>query len=62
MPEIGGKQLVRELQRVDPGLKDLAITGYSVEQAMGGEKKRAFWASFTSPLTRVSWRERFAAR
>ncbi|MBN1487022.1 MAG: response regulator [Anaerolineae bacterium] len=32
MPEMGGKALVQELQRRDPGLKALGITGYAEEK------------------------------
>jgi two-component system cell cycle sensor histidine kinase/response regulator CckA len=32
MPEMGGVELVQELQRKDPGLKALALTGYALEK------------------------------
>ena len=31
MPEMGGKELVRELRRSNPNLKALGITGYAVK-------------------------------
>lgn len=31
MPEIGGRELIRKLRTVVPGLKALAVTGYDEE-------------------------------
>ncbi len=39
MPEMGGKPLVRELRRMNPHLKALAITGYAADEV--GEDLRA---------------------
>ncbi len=42
MPEMGGKELIRELGRELPGLKALAITGYALEQVAGELRAAGF--------------------
>ncbi len=36
MPEMGGRELMRELRKADPHLKALAITGYALTEGLGG--------------------------
>jgi two-component system, cell cycle sensor histidine kinase and response regulator CckA len=42
MPEMDGKALVRELQRIDPDVKVLGITGYTGAQARGALRAAGF--------------------
>jgi len=42
MPEMGGKKLMRELRKANPGLKGLAITGYIIEEDLHLLKEEGF--------------------
>jgi len=39
MPEMGGRELVRELNKTNPGLRALAITGYALTEDLGKLKE-----------------------
>jgi len=42
MPEMGGRRLMRELRKANPGLKVLAVTGYVVEEDIHQLKEGGF--------------------
>ena len=42
MPEMGGKQLFQELEKVTPGIKVLAITGYVMQEDLEALKEGGF--------------------
>ena len=42
MPEMGGRYLVRELTKMTPGLKVLAITGYAIQEDLETLKEEGF--------------------
>jgi len=50
MPEMGGKRLVQELRKVDPGLKPLAITGYIVEEDIHKLREEGFLGVIHKPF------------
>jgi two-component system cell cycle sensor histidine kinase/response regulator CckA len=50
MPEMGGKRLMRTLGRTNPGLKGLAITGYSVQEDLQALKEVGFLDVVYKPL------------
>jgi CheY-like chemotaxis protein len=50
MPEMGGKQLIRELKQEDPDLKVLAITGYVMEADQQELKEAGFLDVIRKPF------------
>ncbi len=50
IPEMGGKELVRELRRSDPTIKVLGITSYVVEQAARELREAGFLSVISKPF------------
>ena len=50
MPEMGGKQLMRELRKANPDLKALAITGYLMQEDLEALKEVGFLDVIHKPL------------
>jgi two-component system cell cycle sensor histidine kinase/response regulator CckA len=51
MPEMGGKELLRELSKITPDLKALVITGYLSPEALQGLKDEGFLNIVPKPFT-----------
>ncbi|MCP4537515.1 MAG: response regulator [Chloroflexi bacterium] len=50
MPRMGGEELVQELGKIDPRLKALAITGYSVQELPGELRRAGFLGVVQKPF------------
>ena len=50
MPEMGGKELMRELRRTDPDLKALAMTGYLLAEDLEALKEAGILDVVHKPL------------
>ncbi len=50
MPEMGGRQLIRELKRENSDLKALAITGYVMDVDLQGVKEAGFLGVVSKPF------------
>ena len=50
MPEMGGKELVQELRKMDPGLKALGITGYALAEDLRELEKCGILDVVNKPL------------